>query len=101
MAVKYVSPIDYAQLNCVSRMTVYRMLKEDQIPGVIKFRGQWRIPVDLDSLSETCATKQQAYIWPEDTMPERVTINGVVYVRLDCQDRQSDEDVPFDAFMPL
>ncbi len=44
--VKKVSPAVFAAENSVSRMTIYRALQANQIPGAVKLRGQWRIPRD-------------------------------------------------------
>lgn len=41
-----VSPQAFAEHYGVSRMTVYRLLKDNQIAGAIKVRGQWRLPLD-------------------------------------------------------
>lgn len=40
------TPLEFAQLQSVSRMTIYRLLQEGAIPGATKVRGQWRIPAD-------------------------------------------------------
>lgn len=50
--IRLIDPAEYARRFNVSRMTVYRMLKANQIPGAIRVRGVWRIPED--SIPVTC-----------------------------------------------
>ncbi len=44
---KMVSPAQYASANAVSTMTVYRLLKRNEIPGATKIGSQWRIPTNV------------------------------------------------------
>lgn len=41
------SVADYARINDVSPMTVYRALKAGEIEGAVKVRHQWRIPASV------------------------------------------------------
>lgn len=41
-----VSPKEFAAIQSVSTMTIYRMLHDGQLEGAVKVRNQWRIPVD-------------------------------------------------------
>lgn len=41
-----VSPQAFAEHYGISRMTVYRMIQDNQIAGAVKVRGQWRLPLD-------------------------------------------------------
>ena len=44
--IKRVSPKTYAQMNELSTMSVYRLLRAGKLRGAVKLGSQWRIPID-------------------------------------------------------
>ena len=50
---KHISIREYAQRNCISYGTVYRMIKDGRLPQAAKVsREVWRIPVDDTVVTE-------------------------------------------------
>lgn len=54
-APRMISLSEWAINNSVSYMTAYRAVRAGQIPGAVKFRSQWRVPINA---IEDCTTTQ-------------------------------------------